>query len=85
MAAALPVIAANCGGVPEMVIPGLTGILVPPGDPGALASAIQRLIRDDSGRAAMGEAARRQAETKFQLTRFVRQFERTYRSVLKSA
>ncbi len=85
MAAALPVIASGCGGVPEMVTPGLTGILVPPGDAGALALAIRRLIRDDSGRAAMGEAARRQAETKFQLTRFVRQFESTYRSVLKSA
>ena len=84
MAAALPVIAADCGGVPEMVIPGLTGILVPPGDAGALAAAIGKLIRDHSARAAMGEAARRRAETNFQLTPFVRQFERTYRSVLKS-
>jgi glycosyltransferase involved in cell wall biosynthesis len=84
MAAGLPVIAADGGGVPEMVIPELTGILVPPGDADALASAIRRLIRDDSCRAAMGETARRQAETKFQFTRFVRQFECTYRSVMKS-
>lgn len=85
MAAALPVVAADCGGVPEMVIQEVTGILAPPGDAGALAAAIQRLIRDDSGRAAMGEAARRHAEAHFQLTRFVRQFECTYRSILNSA
>ncbi len=82
MASALPVIASACGGAPEMVDSGLNGILTPPGDAGALASAMQRLVRDDAGRAAMGQAARRRAETKFQLTRFVRQFESTYRSVL---
>ena len=85
MASALPVIASECGGVSEMVVPGLTGILVPPGDVGALASAIQRLVLDDAGRVAMGEAARRRAKTEFQLARFVRQFERTYRSVLPHA
>jgi glycosyltransferase involved in cell wall biosynthesis len=46
MAAGLPVIAASVGGVPEMVRHGVTGWLVPPDDPVALAEAL-RLLRGD--------------------------------------
>jgi glycosyltransferase involved in cell wall biosynthesis len=54
MAAGLPVIASDVGGLPEVV--GEAGVLVPPGDPAALAAALVRLARDPAARAAMGRA-----------------------------
>ena len=46
MALSRPVVASNVGGIPEMVVDGVTGLLVPPHDPPALAAAIVRLIND---------------------------------------
>lgn len=46
MALSRPVVASNVGGIPEMIEDGRTGLLVPPHDAGALASAITRLLRD---------------------------------------
>ncbi|MHB8460883.1 MAG: glycosyltransferase [Candidatus Limnocylindrales bacterium] len=46
MALSRPVVASNVGGIPEMVEDGVTGLLVPPRDAGALAAAIVRLLRD---------------------------------------
>ena len=46
MALSRPVVASNVGGIPEMVVDGVTGLLVPPHDPPALAAAIVRLLLD---------------------------------------
>ena len=46
MAFGLPVVATTAGGLPEVVEDGVTGILVPPGDPDALAAAIVKLLKD---------------------------------------
>ena len=46
MALRRPIVASNVGGIPEMVENGRSGLLVPPGDPAALAAAIVRLLRD---------------------------------------
>lgn len=46
MAMSRPVVASNVGGIPEMVEDGVTGLLVPPHDPPALAAAITRLLLD---------------------------------------
>jgi glycosyltransferase involved in cell wall biosynthesis len=46
MALSRPVVASNVGGIPEMIEDGVTGLLVPPQDPPALAAAIVRLLRD---------------------------------------
>jgi glycosyltransferase involved in cell wall biosynthesis len=48
MALSRPVVASNVGGIPEMVEDGVTGLLVPPGDPDALAAAVVRLLLDHS-------------------------------------
>ncbi|MFP4057181.1 MAG: glycosyltransferase [Candidatus Brocadiia bacterium] len=61
----LPAIATGVGGVPEIVKPGHTGLLVPPGDPRALAWAISALIADPRRREAMGRAARSLVEAEF--------------------
>lgn len=56
MAAGLPIIASAVGGLPEVVVDGITGLLVPPNDPKALASAMVRLARDPGLRERMGRA-----------------------------
>ncbi|HVA89336.1 MAG TPA: glycosyltransferase family 4 protein [Chloroflexota bacterium] len=65
MAAGLPVIATNVGAIGEVVIPDRTGLLVPSGNPQALASAMGALDNDRSRRTAMGQEARRLAEQRF--------------------
>ena len=60
-ASGLPVVAGNTGGVGDVVASGVTGLLVPPGDPDAFAAALRRLIRDPEARAAMAVAAQAKA------------------------
>ena len=61
MAAGLPPVATRVGGIPEMLGPDPAGLLVPPGNPAALAREIGRLAGDAGLRAALGAAARRRA------------------------
>jgi len=72
MAAGLPVVATDVGGVAESVIDGETGLLVPPGDPGALASALDRLLADSALRLRLGAAGRERARRHFDLAGFRR-------------
>jgi glycosyltransferase involved in cell wall biosynthesis len=58
-ASGVPVVAGANGGVGEIMIPGVTGLLVAPGDPLAFAAAVRDLMLDHSRRAAFAEAARR--------------------------
>ena len=57
-AAGLPIVATTVGGVPEVINDGVTGRLVPPGNPQALADRIVETLNDAPGRKAMGEAVR---------------------------
>jgi glycosyltransferase involved in cell wall biosynthesis len=70
MAAELPVVASNVGGLGELVVDGQTGVLVPPGDPEALAEALGRLIGDRELRRRLGAAGRARAERLFDLDAF---------------
>lgn len=60
-AAALPVVASRVGQVPALVEDGVTGLLVEPSDPSALAGAVDALVADPDRRRSMGRAARRTA------------------------
>ncbi len=62
MAAGLPVVASDVGGLPELVTPGVTGELFPPGDHEALANHLIRLLRSPDVRERMGSAAREAAQ-----------------------
>ncbi len=65
MAMGLPVIATRVGGIPEIVIDGETGLLIPPNSPEALSEAIRVLCDDPVRRRAMGIAGRRRVEKSF--------------------
>jgi glycosyltransferase involved in cell wall biosynthesis len=77
MACAKPVIAADAGGTSELLgREGEAGVLVPPGDPDAMAEAIGALLADPERRARLGTAARRRIETEFPLSRMIDGYER---------
>lgn len=82
MERARPVIAAEIGGLGELVQHGETGVLVPPGEPGPLADAIVSLASDASRAVAMGEAGRVRAVTQFPQGRCTDRTELLYRASL---
>lgn len=82
MAAALPVVATNVGGNPEVIVHGTTGLLVPPRDPVALADGIARVLGDPGRAAAMGRAGRERAEREFSIDRTVQAYEALYGRLL---
>ncbi len=82
MAAGRPVVATRCGGLPEVVVDGVTGIIVPIDDPGALAAAATSLLDDPARAAKMGRAGRARATTLFSLERFVDRTLALYRELV---
>jgi len=83
MAAGLPVVSTAVGGVPELVRAGVTGLLAPSEDAGALAQAMQALVDDPVRRQAMGAAARQHAVAHFDIRHTVRGYKQLYESLLK--
>ena len=65
MAQGKPVVASAVGGVPELVVDGETGLLVPPDDPQRLAEALRKLLADPALAKAMGEAGRTRVRERF--------------------
>jgi glycosyltransferase involved in cell wall biosynthesis len=78
MAAARPVVASNVEGIPEIVIDGVTGLLVPAGEPAAIARAVCALLADRERRMEMGRSARSQVERHFDIRATVRCYEDVY-------
>ena len=68
----LPVIATSPGGPQEIVVQGVTGLLVPTGDAPALAAALQRLARDPDARRRMGAAGRARVRSAFAVEVYAR-------------
>jgi glycosyltransferase involved in cell wall biosynthesis len=80
MSAGRAVVATDVGGLPELVVHGATGLLVPPNDVDAFRDAIQYLIDSPEVRARMGRAGRQRVR-QFQAEAVVPQIERTYAHV----
>jgi glycosyltransferase involved in cell wall biosynthesis len=85
MLASLPVVASEVSSIPEIVVDGETGLLVPPDDAGALATASTRLLADGELAARLGAAGLARARAEFSVERMARRTLAVYESVLRGA
>ena len=76
-----PSVSTRVGGIPEVIQDNRTGLLVPFGEPDLLAAAVEKLIRNPSLRASLGQAAMAHAIATFSANIIVPQYENTYRRV----
>jgi glycosyltransferase involved in cell wall biosynthesis len=76
MATSLPVVATRVGGIPELIRNEEEGLLVPPGDPVALAEALGRLCNESDTRRFMGRKGRARVEEFFTLQRKILETEK---------
>lgn len=84
MASSKPVVATEVGGNPETVVHGETGLLVPPGDADALASAILSILEDKEVASKFGVAGRKRVEERFSLDVMLRNYENLFEQVINS-
>ncbi len=78
-------VATRATAIPEVVADGVSGLLVAPANPSALATAIARLLKDPALRSRMGVEGRRIALDRFDVTRNIGQLETLYRHVVRDA
>jgi glycosyltransferase involved in cell wall biosynthesis len=82
MMAGIPVVASDVGGIPEIVEPGRTGLLVPPRNPVALADAIERLQQDEPLRLGMARQSSEAARSRFSVAMMATRFEDLYDEIV---
>jgi glycosyltransferase involved in cell wall biosynthesis len=82
MAAGLPVVASNVGGISEVIRPGVTGLLVPENGVTEFAEAVVGLLENDGARASLGSAARRFVEMEYSAEAATRRVEQVYDEVV---
>ncbi len=83
MACGVPPVATQTGGVGELITPGVDGFLEPIGDIAAQAAKVVELLTDDNLYDQMSAAARRTAQTRFDTSLIIPQYERYYEEILK--
>jgi glycosyltransferase involved in cell wall biosynthesis len=74
----VPAVVSNVGGSAEIVRDGVEGLRTPPGDPAALAAALQRLVDDPTFRQACGQRARQRVETAFSIRETIARYQALY-------
>jgi glycosyltransferase involved in cell wall biosynthesis len=79
------VVATRLAGMPELVLEGETGLLVPPRDPAAMAAAILRLHADPTWRQQLARAGRKRVEAEFSLDAKIEATERLYVTLVRGA
>lgn len=84
MAAGLPVVSTAVGGVPEVIVDGVTGLLAPAGDDQALAQALLALSADQDLRTRLGEAGRRRAREIFSEEQMHAGYRECYNEMLRA-
>jgi glycosyltransferase involved in cell wall biosynthesis len=79
MASGIAVVASRVAGIPDVVLDGLDGLLVPSGDVDALGAALVRVLQDAPLRAALGARARQEVLAHYSIESMARRFEALYR------
>lgn len=82
MASGLPVLVTRSGGPEEIVVDGVSGMFVPPGDPDSLRDAIQRLRSDPQLRECLGRNGRERVESRFSLDAMINSYAAEYEAIL---
>jgi glycosyltransferase involved in cell wall biosynthesis len=85
LACGTPVVVSKTGGLPERVIDDVDGLIVPPGDPHALAAALTRLLRDPNLRERLSSAAAKKAAREFGAEMMVRRYVELYFGIQDSS
>jgi len=85
MASGVPVVASAVGGLTDSVVDGVTGILVPPRDPAAIADALGELLADPARRRALGRAGRDRMEHGYSWSAVAARTADAYRSAIQAA
>jgi len=81
MAYGLPVVSTDVDGIPEAVVDGVSGMLVPPRDPLALGTTLEHLLSDPAQRRRMGEAGRERVTAEFSLEQMIARITEVYRGL----
>ena len=81
MSYGIPAIASRVGGIPDIIEDGVSGLLVPPGDPQALANAIERVAGDPALAKRLADAGRARLRTHFSWDVITQQWDAVYRTV----
>ena len=82
MACAVPVVASDVGGLPELIIEGETGFLCPIDDIDALTARTRSILTNDDLQKAIAEKSRKRAVEKFDVARIVPMYEKYYQKFL---
>jgi len=84
MASGLSLVGTNVGGIPTIINDGVTGLIVPPRDPAALAEALDSLCANSETRKAMGQAARARVEAEFSWPKIAEETRHIYEACFKN-
>ena len=84
MAAGVPIVTTDVGGIKECIQDGRDGFLVPPGDSLALASAISKILNDEHLKKTLVASARKRVQSYFSVEKMVKEHEALYSEVLES-
>jgi glycosyltransferase involved in cell wall biosynthesis len=85
MACARPVVSTRLAGIPESVVEGFTGLLVPPGDWEELAIALDKLVRDPALRKRLGDAGRARMKNEFDVAKTVEPLHRLFSACISAS
>lgn len=84
MAAGLPCVGTHVAGIEEAIEPGVSGLIVPPGDAPALADAVLELMSDAARRRAMGDAAGARVRNRFDAVAMAEAYRRLYLEIISA-
>ena len=84
MSYGIPAIASRVGGIPDIIEDGVSGLLVPPADPEALAAAIERVARDPAYAKRLADGGRERLRTHFSWDVITKKWEAVYSAISAS-